>query len=62
MYTKNKNKMIHFRLSDNDYNDLYELSKHYKLSVSQFSRQILTMYLAERRIVHNANNETDFNN
>lgn len=61
MYTKDKNTMIHFRLSDNDYNDLKICADQYNLSVSLFCRQILTMYLSERR-KYNADLQTNINN
>ena len=59
--TKDKNKFIHFRVSDFDYVYLSEVSKHYNLTVSQFCRQIITMYLSERRIIENADKQTTVN-
>lgn len=61
MYTKDKNTMIHFRLSDNDLKDLKLYADQYNLSVSLFIRQILTMYLSERR-KYNADLQTNIDN
>lgn len=45
MYTKDKDKFIQFRISEEDYNILKQKADEYNISVSLFIRNLLVLYL-----------------
>ena len=49
MYTKDKVKTIHFRISEEDYNKLKQKSDEYNISVSLFIRNLLVLYLLKEK-------------
>ena len=49
MYTKDKDKTIHFRISEEDYNKLKEKADEYNISVSLFIRNLLVLYLLKEK-------------
>lgn len=58
MYTKDKDKDIHFRISEEDYNKLKQKADEYNLSVSLFVRNLLVLYLVKEK---NEYLQTDIN-
>lgn len=48
MYTKDKNKMIGFRLNDEQYSILSTTASNYNISISILCRNIITQYINER--------------
>lgn len=49
MYTKDKDKTIHFRISEEDYNLLKQKADEYNISVSLFIRNLLVLYLIKEK-------------
>lgn len=49
MYTKDKDKFIQFRISEDDYNMLKKYANEYNISVSLFIRNLLVIYLAKEK-------------
>lgn len=58
MYTKDKNKMIGFRLNDEQFSILVATASNYNISVSVLCRNIITQYINER-IENYANFQTN---
>lgn len=58
MYTKDKDKDIHFRICEEDYNKLKQKADQYNLSVSLFVRNLLVLYLVKEK---NEYLQTDIN-
>lgn len=58
MYTKDKNKMIGFRLNDEQYSILSTTASNYNISISILCRNIITQYINER-IENYANLQTN---
>ena len=61
MYTKDKNKMIGFRLNDEQFSILSAYASNSNLSVSVLCRNIITQFINER-IQEYANFQTDEHN
>lgn len=57
MYTKDKNTRIQFRISDYELEKLKILAYNNNLSVSQFCRNIILIYLSKE--LTNANQQSD---
>lgn len=49
MYTKDKDKFIQFRISEEDYNLLKQKADEYNLSVSLFIRNLLIIYITKEK-------------
>lgn len=49
MYTKDKDKAIHFRICEDDYNKLKVYADEYNISVSLFIRNLIVLYLTKER-------------
>ena len=47
MYTKDKNRIVKYRISENDYLLLQQISYQYNISVSQLVRNIISDYLSK---------------
>lgn len=57
MYTKDKNHIVKYRISENDYLLLQKISYQYNISVSQLVRNIISDYLSKGE--DHANIKTD---
>lgn len=59
MYTKNKEKIINLRVSEDDYNEINQIAQHFGKTTSNYLRQIIQQNIVTNKLAQTIVNNTN---